>query len=294
MAVVDSLLNLIAAQRAEGLLISSDQAPRLIFGDEERPLSMPPIPTATVEDFAREVQATGDRDGGGESASQRYSTDAGQEYDVRVEGKGENLRLLFRPAGLESAADGPAASPEPGLTTKGTPGNSPPAPEPEAIALDARLLDWLNRIERKGASDLILSSGASARMRVGGVLQELPGAALSDDDILALFASAMNEPARERLDTHGSVDLAIEMGVAGIPARFRVNIFKQQRGVVAALRPIRQNPPSLLDLKLPKELHELVEYRNGLVLVTGPTGSGTHELTAAGRDANALFIEQND
>ena len=91
----------------------------------------------------------------------------------------------------------------------------------------------------------------------------------------------MDERAKQQLNEHGSVDLAVEIAAGELSSRYRVNIFKQQRGVAAALRPIRRGPPSLRELNLPDHLYELVEFRNGLVLVTGPTGSGKSTTLAA-------------
>ena len=72
--------------------------------------------------------------------------------------------------------------------------------------VDVRLLDWLNRVERERASDLILSSGASARMRVAGELRELPGPTLSREELLALFEPELDASAQEELKRHGSID----------------------------------------------------------------------------------------
>ena len=106
MAVVDSLLRLISSQRAEGLSISSDATPVLLFGAEERPLSMPPIPIATVESFAREVVGAAADDATTEAGpiECRYTTGNGDEFDARVEREDGALRLVFHPAGATDTA----------------------------------------------------------------------------------------------------------------------------------------------------------------------------------------------
>ncbi len=268
MAVVDSLLSLIASQRARGLVIASGAAPELVFADERRPLSMPAIPADRVAEFAEEVAAGSN---GGESV--RYQTSAGGVFEVRVEGEGPSLRLTFTSAtaGVVAPAPPDVEPPTAATAPRVRPASARPAP---ALAVDPRLLVLLQRMQSERASDLLLSSGLPPRMRAAGVLRELDGPVLDDDEILALLESAVHDLAGERLDQHGSVDLALERAGGPDRTRFRVNLFRQQRGLAAALRPIRLDPPTLAELNLPDHLTELVAYANGLVLVTGPSGSG--------------------
>jgi twitching motility protein PilT len=259
MAVVDSLLSLAESQGARALVIVCDQPPELVLVDGPRLLSMPAIPAATVADFAREV--------GGEST--RYETSAGQVFDVLVEGEGVSLRLTF-------SQMGGAAPPEPAALEAPAP---PARPREVAVARatsgpDARLLALLGRMEGEDASDLLLSSGLPPRMRAGGVLRELDGPILDERGIRELLAPALNESAEAQLRERGSVDLALALPGGPDSLRFRANLFRQQRGLAVALRPIRLRPPSLSELNLPDDLYELVGYPNGLVLVTGPSGSG--------------------
>ena len=273
MAVVDSLLGLVESQRARGLVIRSGEAPQLVFDAERRPLSMPPIPATTVAEFARDVAA--DTDSGSGS---RYETPAGSVFDVRVDGDGPSLRLTFTPAGADVAPAPPAAASLESARQAATPHReSTPIPSTASAptaAVDVRLLDLLGRLEREHASDLLLSSGLPPRMRAGGVLHTLEGPVLDDDEILALLGPAVDDLARERLAASGSVDLALDLSDVPYATRFRVNLFRQQRGLAAALRPIRLDPPTLSELGLPDSLYELASYPNGLVLVTGPAGSG--------------------
>jgi twitching motility protein PilT len=129
-------------------------------------------------------------------------------------------------------------------------------------------------MEGEDASDLLLSSGLPPRMRAGGVLRELDGPILDERGIRELLAPALNESAEAQLRERGSVDLALALPGGPDSLRFRANLFRQQRGLAVALRPIRLRPPSLSELNLPDDLYELVGYPNGLVLVTGPSGSG--------------------
>jgi twitching motility protein PilT len=248
MAVIDSLLGLVESQRARGLVIAPDRAPELLLAEGRRALSMPPIAARVVEGFAREVG------GGG-----HYETAGGQAFAVRVEGAGATLRLTFSRAGEPEAA-----APEAG------PGAAAGSDE----AIDARLLDLLGRLARDGATDLLLSSGLPPRLRAGGALRTLEGPVLDDAAILALLEPALHPQARRQLESIGSADLAIELPGADDAPRFRVNLFRQLRGLAAALRPIRSDPPTLAELNLPESLGELVAFQNGLVLLVGPAGCG--------------------
>jgi twitching motility protein PilT len=293
MAVVDSLLALISSQRADGLRITSDRAPRLIFGSDERALSMPPISKATVEGFVRETVGARAADATtAERIECHYETTNGDDFEVRIERDDETLHLVLRPA--RAIAGAPVAS-EPAaiaapiaapITPSAAQAERPTHPAADApvyreASVDRRMIDLLAHLEREQGSDLILSSGARARLRSRGALRELPGPVFSSEDILSLVAPAWSDNARKRLTTHGSVDLALNLTWSGETTRFRVNVFEQQRGLAAALRPIQRVMPTLSQLNLPDHLYELAEYRHGLVLVTGPTGCGKSTTLAA-------------
>jgi twitching motility protein PilT len=153
---------------------------------------------------------------------------------------------------------------------------APRAPAPSAAG-ESGLGGWLARAVADDASDLIVSAGAPARLRLPGGLRELPGAPLDDEALLAALSPWMGAAHREALERHGSADLAfVWQG-----SRFRVNVFRQHRGLAAAFRPIRRRPPTLAELRLPESLARLVGFPNGLVLVAGPTGSGKSTTLAA-------------
>jgi twitching motility protein PilT len=273
MAVIDALLGLVDSQRAQGIVIAADRTPELVHADGRRPLSMPAIPAETVAGIARDVAAS-------PASGARYQTPAGRVFQVRVEGEGTSLRLTFSRAGADAAPPRPAAAAAPpaGATPEADrPADEPAWPdaefEPAPDDTHVQLLDLLASLEREQASDLLVSSGLPPRLRAGGVLRALPGPIPDDAAILRLVAPALDDRLRRQLETRGSVDVALEPAGGG-GARFRVNLFRQARGLAAALRPIRREPPRLADLNLPAALHELASYRDGLVLVTGPSGSG--------------------
>src|SRR5205814_6364134 len=95
---------------------------------------------------------------------------------------------------------------------------------------------------------------------------------------IAKIMIADNASATESLDKFGSAD--ISFSVPGL-SRFRVNIFKQRGTHAIVMRVIPARPPTFEDFDLPQQLREIVELKNGIVLVTGPTGSGKSSTLAA-------------
>jgi twitching motility protein PilT len=132
-------------------------------------------------------------------------------------------------------------------------------------------------------SDLIFSPGRAPQIEVSGQLVELKYKGLEsltpqDTEFLGNDIMGKNDTAIMKLDRDGSADLSY--GVPGV-ARFRVNIFRQRGSCAIVMRVIPDKIPGFQELKLPDVLREIVDLRNGIVLVTGPTGSGKSSTLAA-------------
>lgn len=132
-------------------------------------------------------------------------------------------------------------------------------------------------------SDLIFSPGRAPQIEVSGQLQELKYKGLEcltaqDTKHIASEIMGNNEHPLRKLEAEGSADLSY--GIPGV-ARFRVNIFRQRGSCAIVMRVIPDSIPSFEGLNLPKALEEIVQLRNGIVLVTGPTGSGKSSTLAA-------------
>lgn len=132
-------------------------------------------------------------------------------------------------------------------------------------------------------SDLIFSPGRAPQIEVSGQLVELKFRGLEcltpqDTSYLAYDIMGKNETPIRKLEQEGSADLSYS--VAGV-SRFRVNIFKQRGTCAIVMRVVPNTVPTFDDLKLPVALQEIVHLRNGIVLVTGPTGSGKSSTLAA-------------
>ena len=128
------------------------------------------------------------------------------------------------------------------------------------------------------ASDLHLSSGLPPMIRVHGDVRRINLPPLEHKDVHAMVYDIMNDGQRKVYEDRLEVDFSFE--IPGL-SRFRVNAFNQDRGAAAVLRTIPSKILSLEDLNAPKIFAELALKPRGLVLVTGPTGSGKSTTLAA-------------
>ena len=153
-----------------------------------------------------------------------------------------------------------------------------PAPRPPTPRLIAAMLKGRDKV-----SDLIFSPGRAPQIETRGELIELRFKGfekLTAEQVAAIGEDLMgpNPIAAQQLRDQGSADLSYSLpGVA----RFRVNVFRQRASHAVVMRVIPNEIPTLEDLGLPPQLADIVPLRNGLVLVTGPTGSGKSSTLAA-------------
>jgi twitching motility protein PilT len=137
--------------------------------------------------------------------------------------------------------------------------------------MDFDFADVLIEVMERNASDLHLTAGAPPMVRQRGKLSALDYPELDATTVREVIYSILTNDQRQRLETDWQIDLAY-----AIPgkARFRVNAFFQRASLGAAFRLIPQEMPRLADLGLPATLRDFTKKPRGLVLVTGPTGSG--------------------
>src|SRR5581483_11728915 len=129
-------------------------------------------------------------------------------------------------------------------------------------------------------SDLFFSPGKPPMVEVNGRLSAVGARALTQDETRRVATELIgnNKHALGNLRDQGSCD--VSYSVAG-SSRFRVNIFMQRGSYVIVMRVIPSKVPDFAELNLPAELHNIVSLRDGIVLVTGPTGSGKSSTLAA-------------
>jgi twitching motility protein PilT len=123
----------------------------------------------------------------------------------------------------------------------------------------------------QGASDCHLSAGEPPMIRIHGDLKKLDHAPLTKEEAHALVYDIMNDAQRKAFEETHECDFSFEMGTV---ARFRVNVFMQRKGEGAVFRTIPTKILTLEQLEMPAILKQLCEKEKGLILVTGPTGSG--------------------
>jgi twitching motility protein PilT len=156
---------------------------------------------------------------------------------------------------------------------------------PESKAQTSEAGKYANRIDRflsilptSNGSDLHLTVGSPPIIRIDGELERSRHRPLKDSDFFNLVRPITPPPLWERYVATGDADFAYQMGK---DARFRVNLFRQERGMGAVFRLIPWRIPTVEELGLPNAVALLATAERGLVLVTGPTGSGKSTTLAA-------------
>ena len=153
----------------------------------------------------------------------------------------------------------------------------------------------LRQTVEMGASDLHLKSGRPPTVRVDGTLEALQAPRLDDAETASIATELMPQWRQEAFSTRGELDFAVEFADIG---RFRVNVYRQQGNVALAIRYVVPEVPGIAELGLPPIVTRLADEQDGLVLVTGSTGSGKSTSLASmiahintTRDAHIVTIE---
>lgn len=141
-----------------------------------------------------------------------------------------------------------------------------------------RLIECLKEAYYKGASDIHMIAGSVPMFRIDGRLIPQKGERLMPPDTKEMAQSILSDEMWKQLQEDREVDLSY--GIKGV-TRFRVNVFHQRNAISLAFRIIAQDIPSIDDLGLPSILKDIAKKPHGLVLVTGPTGSGKSTSLAA-------------
>lgn len=128
------------------------------------------------------------------------------------------------------------------------------------------------------ASDLHISAGEQPMVRVDGNIKRVKLPVLSPEETQVMVYDIMGDAQRKSFEEHNEVDFSIDLGEK---ARFRVNVFRHRRGLGAVFRLIPSRIMTLEDLGMPPILAKITQQSKGLVVVTGPTGSGKSTTLAA-------------
>jgi twitching motility protein PilT len=248
-AAVDNLLRALVRHGMDGLVLEPGRLPRLERAGEEHEVTQTVLDGTRVGLLLEEIAPPG-RVGAA-------ATGARLEFDHALDGRTFRFQASAGPRGWSARAT-PVA------------GGARPV---------ADVVELLEEMLALGASDLHLGTGQRPRVRVHGDLDELPGWETPSSEGLDQALAAIT-PERNRQEFTRTADTDFAFELAG-RARFRVNLFRDHLGVGAVLRFIPHRIPTADELGLTEPVRRLAYLAKGLVLVTGPTGSGKSTTLAA-------------
>ena len=147
-----------------------------------------------------------------------------------------------------------------------------------AAAIDPEMSALMLALLAAGGSDLHISANSAAYGRINGELQPLTDSRFNSGEIKRLIYSLLSSQQQQQLEKNYELDCAYELRNV---SRFRLNVYKEKNNLAACLRSLGNKIPSFKQLGLAQSLLEIIDRPNGLVLVTGPTGSGKSSSLAA-------------
>jgi twitching motility protein PilT len=294
MAKFDQLLTAMATNHASALVLTDGEAVKLEIGGQLRPLTKLPLTAANILALLQEVASEKDL----------AAIEAGQPVEIlrpsthgaflikgqAVDGKWRAVVSIGK-AVPDSKPERPAPDASPAAKRPVTAPKSNPTPMPavvvqEAAPVDLDSIPWFEGIEQsramldglmrimieRGASDLHLRVGEPALLRHSGEMVRIEGQpVLTDRQLFDMIRSIM--PERNRIEYLANNDADFAYEIPGL-ARFRANAAKDRNGAVAVFRQIPATVVTVEQMKVTEEVQRLCFLTKGLVLVTGPTGSG--------------------
>lgn len=143
---------------------------------------------------------------------------------------------------------------------------------------DAAIYTYLNEMVQRSATDLYLTVGVPATLRIDNELHPMGDTALTEEDIQAVMMEILTPRQRLEFDTNMELNMALDLGNEG---RFRINIMRQRQHAALVIRRITSKIPDFEQLHLPKVMEKLAVEKRGLILVCGVTSSGKSTLASA-------------
>ncbi|WP_312676768.1 type IV pilus twitching motility protein PilT [Microbacterium sp.] len=268
-----------AAQPAPAVAPPAYAAPAPSFADA--PEAPPYVHEETEADMADLFDFDDDDPDRGDAVTATFDLDASvvtpAPTAVPVASPGTDTWLPPAPAARRAYATPPAQKPVTGLAARA--GEVEPVMRAQIPNVDPEFVAAVRAVLTQGASDLHLVAESTPVVRVDGELKSVAGTTVwTRERIRRVIESFVPADQLKAFETSLELDLAYAVGDI---ARFRVNVFQDQRGLGAALRIIPTEIKSVGQLGLPKELVDLANLPRGLVLVCGPTGSGKSTTLAA-------------
>ena len=275
MSAIVSLLRVMTLRDADAIVLEPGRIPQLRRRGNVEALAMPALDPQLLADFARPLLADQSLASGPVMVT---FLDGDTLYPVTIEETASGLRIVVRKPSIkkpektsrqerqERQVQNPEPDPSAASSSLGVLGVLG-GQRSSSAALAALLQHAVALAAERGASDLFVSTGRGASIKRDGRLEAIDVAV--DDEQLAACVG--------ELAHGGSADLSMECG--GV--RLRVNAFVHLGGCAVAARLIKDSVPGIGELGLPEEIASLVELRDGLVVVCGPTGSGKSTTLAA-------------
>jgi twitching motility protein PilT len=288
MAQLDRFLNLLVSNNASALNLSEGEVATVTIKDSPRPVMKQALTSAQILNLVKEISPSNGPpavDLHGNTRFDYSSSDGTFEVVLSQNGK-ISARIERKVAGTNGAKPAvtpPAAAVATPVSAKAQPSKSeaakvdaPRAEPPKASVTSSRALDKMEGLLRvlvgNKASDLHLRAGSPPMLRASGEIAPISGeAVLSSEDIDIMLNSVMLDQNREEFKELNDTDFAHE--IVGL-ARFRGNALRDRKGSGAVFRAIPAAVVTVEQMGLSQEVQRLCHLTKGLVLVTGPTGSG--------------------
>ncbi|HEY1953758.1 MAG TPA: type IV pilus twitching motility protein PilT [Gemmatimonadaceae bacterium] len=290
MAQLDRFLNLLVTNNGSALVLSEGEIATVVIKDSPRPVMKQTLTGAQIVTLIREITPGNQPHAPDPKGNVRFEyMSADGAFDVTLVQNGKTSARLEPKSAATSAAKSNGTSSQP-VTARAA---APPAAAQPAAQVETRRADptpvaprasvgsdrALERIESllrtlvsNKASDLHLRAGSPPLLRASGEIGPIANeAVLSSDDIDAMLASLMMEHNREEFKEINDTDFAHE--IPGV-ARFRGNALRDRKGTGAVFRAIPAAVVTVEQMGITPEVQRLCHLTKGLVLVTGPTGSG--------------------
>jgi twitching motility protein PilT len=279
-ARLDRLIQVMQEQRADALQLAVGKPASLMQNGSPRPITREPLSDAQIQGLVREI-ASADAAaqlGSSESVAFAYRSPFGE---VRVELKaGANGTAVLRPVAAHPAAAGakpPSPVVSPSTSYPSSPSSPSPAPAPavrstqDSAELRGAIEELFRLLVQSGASDLHLRTGEPPMLRLHGELSRQEQPPLSAERLEAMLLSIMTPKEIGEFREGSDTDWAYE--IDGL-ARFRCNAGRDRFGAFGVFRVIPNQIRTADEMGLSREVQNLCYLTKGLVVVTGPTGSG--------------------
>jgi twitching motility protein PilT len=284
-ARIDLFVDILLKEHGEQLYLLPDEPVTMLKGGKPRKITRQPLTDQHIYALLVEVAPSESADHIDKRTETAFDYAAGRGLvHVRVVPEQGRLTAVVAPLGSAAATDGApaprpteiAAAPMVEAPKSAAARSAPAAALPadfasQYTAAEKSLVDLLRQLVKSDSSDLHLRVGEPPMFRRHGEIQRQNAPALTSEQLELLLLAIMPERNRGEWKETGDSDFAYE--VAGL-ARFRVNAARDRKGPVAVLRVIPTTIQSVEDLEITKEVQQLCYLTKGLVLVTGPTGSG--------------------